>query len=169
MDVSCPYLLFILILLYIIYIFSALTKHELCSELTMHYISFILNSFTALSSACSSAFNLFLSFLFTSTYSHRCYHYFSTFIVEERTPNTHWLLIYLFVSFWLLSTFTNSYAVLCTCLTLWFTLACEVSARAHQASKSKPQRQTSTKYLFDVVVSTYTHTLLHNCFVLVFN
>jgi len=39
----------------------------------MHYISFTLKqSFTALSNACSSAFNLFISFLLTSTYSHRC-------------------------------------------------------------------------------------------------
>jgi len=40
---------------------------------SMHYISFTFKqSLTALSNACSSAFNLFLCFIFTSTYSHRC-------------------------------------------------------------------------------------------------
>jgi len=46
----------------------------------MHYISFTFKqSLTALSNACTSAFNLFISFLFASTYSHRLWNTYSTF------------------------------------------------------------------------------------------
>jgi len=56
--------------LFIIYLL--LSMSSVLSSL-MHYISFTFKqSLTALSNACSSAFNLFFCLLFTSTYSHRC-------------------------------------------------------------------------------------------------
>jgi len=58
----------------------------------LHYISFTFKqSLTALSNACSSAFNLFLCLLFTSTYSHRCKNYF------EAKRRLCWLFLF-FVS-----------------------------------------------------------------------
>ena len=92
-------------------------KHELCSELAMHYISFTFKqSLTALSNACSSAFNLFLSFLFTSTYSHRCYHYFQSLLWRKNLKLlcTSSLLLYL-ISNAIYS--HRHYTILCS---LWF-------------------------------------------------
>jgi len=64
---SLFHLTYFIIVSYLVYV-----KHELCVEFLMHYISFTFKqSLTALLNACTSAFNLFLCLLFTSTYSHR--------------------------------------------------------------------------------------------------
>jgi len=138
----------------------------------MHYISFTFKqSLTALSNACSSAFNLFLSFLFTSTYSHRCYHYFSTFIVEERTKTfiDFTLFLYFFsVYFYILSPYTCIYFVL-GCCAVTSLRSGKARAHTHQAKKSLHNNQEQSTWLlcsdFYYVVSTHFYNKLKHRFV----